>query len=115
MAKGKRSDSKLARYRASVSRRAREFRDANEHSALGFGTAWIVGYGERKEWEFPTIPKLDHKLTYAAAALVASTYVKGSRFKRFSRSVADGLLGAYGYSAGKTGDFGVGAYEEELV
>ena len=98
--------------RARVGQKARAFRQQNEHSIVSTAAAFGMGFGERKGWDFPTIPKVDPKLTYGAAALVVSLYVKGERPKRFARSAADGLLGAWAYEAGKSGEFGVGGDED---
>lgn len=97
---------KMARSR--MARRGKELTQKNWHSAISGGTAYVMGLGERRGWDFPTVPKVDPKLVYGVGALAISTMVRGEQAKRVTRSMGDGLIGAWAYSAGKSGDFGVG-------
>lgn len=94
--------------RARYAARGRELARAREHTITAGLSAFALGFGEKKGWDFPTIPNVDAKLTYAAAALLAANYVKNARLKRIAGSVGDGLISVWAYSAGKTGEFGVG-------
>ena len=108
------------RYGKSMARRAASVREAaraREHTLGAGATGWVLGYGERKGWDFPTVGGMDPKLLYAGVALVGANMVRNSRVRRFAGSVADGLVAVYLYDAGKTGDFGLteGADEEAAL
>lgn len=98
------------KYRAALRRGAQRTALAarsQEHTIGAAATGWVLGFGERKGWDFPTLGNVDHKLVYAGAALAAAYSIRNARIKRIASSIADGLVSVYLYDAGKSGDFGL--------
>lgn len=107
--------SKLERARQSTSRLRQRVQSAEPLRAFSsFGAGLAIGTLESKDIVPPTIGGFPVKPAGAALAMfIASNSSVGSGTHSVFAGIGEGLLGAYGYAAGKAGSLIAGQYYDE--
>jgi len=87
----------LARARQKAAQAA----NAQKHTLIAVGAAFVIGEAEKRGMQLPTVTGVDPKLLYGVAALGAGFLLKDKTARQIGQSVGDGLLSIVAYNQGR--------------
>lgn len=97
------AESSLEGFKKRAREEKKEARMRGEGLVVTLGTAWGMGYVEKKKIQLPKVKGVDQKLQYGAGAIALSFFTKNKKTKRYLGNAGETLLGIVAYEVGKKG------------